>query len=341
MEKSIYQKLRLGIFVLTGITLFVLAIWMIGSKQNIFGNSSDLYAVFNNVNGLKTGNNIRFSGIKVGTVKNIQMINDTLIVVKMSIESDITKHIKTDAKAVITTDGLVGNMIVNILPGAGSQTALQSGDTIRSYSRIRTDEMLNTLSVTNENAALLTAELLKITKEISNGKGIVGAIINDSTITDDVKQTLHFLRKTSYESSIAIKNINNLVSSLNKKDNLIGVIKDTVLAKQMKNIVSNIEKSSQEIETVIDNLNTTIENTNSTVLNVKEGKGAINYLSNDPALVKKIDHTVNNLDSAMIKINTAGIKLNENLEALKHNWLLRGYFKNLEKKKEKEKNKKN
>lgn len=341
MEKSIYQKLRLGIFVLTGITLFVLAIWMIGSKQNIFGNSSDLYAVFNNVNGLKTGNNIRFSGIKVGTVKNIQMINDTLIVVKMSIESDITKHIKTDAKAVITTDGLVGNMIVNILPGAGSQTALQSGDTIRSYSRIRTDEMLNTLSVTNENAALLTAELLKITKEISNGKGIVGAIINDSTITDDVKQTLHFLRKTSYESSIAIKNINNLVSSLNKKDNLIGVIKDTVLAKQMKNIVSNIEKSSQEIETVIDNLNTTIENTNSTVLNVKEGKGAINYLSNDPALVKKIDHTVNNLDSAMIKINTAGLKLNENLEALKHNWLLRGYFKNLEKKKEKEKNKKN
>jgi len=341
MEKSIYQKLRLGIFVLTGITLFVLAIWMIGSKQNIFGNSSDLYAVFNNVNGLKTGNNIRFSGIKVGTVKNIQMINDTLIVVKMSIESDITKHIKTDAKAVITTDGLVGNMIVNILPGAGSQTALQSGDTIRSYSRIRTDEMLNTLSVTNENAALLTAELLKITKEISNGKGIVGAIINDSTITDDVKQTLHFLRKTSYESSIAIKNINNLVSSLNKKDNLIGVIKDTVLAKQMKNIVSNIEKSSQEIETVIDNLNTTIENTNSTVLNVKEGKGAINYLSNDPALVKKIDHTVNNLDSAMIKINTAGIKLNENLEALKHNWLLREYFKNLEKKKEKEKNKKN
>lgn len=339
MEKSLVQKLRLGIFVLVGLILFVLTIWLIGSKQNLFGNSSDLYAVFNNVNGLKTGNNIRFSGIKVGTVKNIQMINDTLIVVKMSIESDITKHIKTDAKAVITTDGLVGNMIVNILPGAGSQTALQSGDTIRSFSRIRTDEMLNTLSVTNENAALLTAELLKITKDISNGKGIVGALIKDSTITEDVKQTLHFLRKTSYESSIAIKNINGLVLSLDKKDNLLGTIRDTALANQIKHIVTNIEKSSQEIETVIDNLNTTIKNTNSTVLNVKDGKGAINYLSNDPALVKKIDQTVSNLDSAMIKINTAGIKLNENLEALKHNWLLRGYFKNLEKEKEKSKKK--
>lgn len=340
MEKSIYQKLKLGIFVLTGITFFVIAIWLIGSKQNLFGNSSDLYAVFNNVNGLKTGNNIRFSGIKVGTVKSIQMINDTFIVVKMSVESDITKHIKTDAKAVITTDGLVGNMIVNILPGAGSQTTLQSGDTLRSFSRIRTDEMLNTLSVTNENAALLTAELLKITKEISSGKGIVGAIIKDSTITDDVKQTLHFLRKTSYESSIAIKNVNNLVSSLNKKDNLLGVIRDTALSNQIKNIVSNIEKSSQDIETVINNLNTTITSANSTIENVKDGKGVINYLSNDATLVKKIDHTVSNLDSAMIKINTAGIKLNDNLEALKHNWLLRGYFKNLEKEKEKEKIKK-
>jgi phospholipid/cholesterol/gamma-HCH transport system substrate-binding protein len=339
MEKSLVQKLRLGIFVLVGLTLFVLTIWLIGSKQNLIGNSSDLYAVFNNVNGLKTGNNIRFSGIKVGTVKSIQMINDTFIVVKMSVESDITKHIKTDAKAVITTDGLVGNMIVNILPGAGSQTALQSGDTIRSYSRIRTDEMLNTLSVTNENAALLTAELLKITKEISNGKGIVGAIIKDSTITEDVKQTLHFLRKTSFESSIAIKNINGLVLSLDKKGNLLGTIRDTALANQIKHIVTNIEKSSQEIESVINHLNTTIENTNNTILNVKEGKGAINYLSNDATLVKKIDHTVSNLDSALIKINTAGIKLNENLEALKHNWLLRGYFKNLEKEKEKSKKK--
>ena len=99
------------------------------------------------------------------------------------------------------------------------------------------------------------------------------------------------------------------------------------------------EKSSQDIETVISNLNTTITSANSTIENVKDGKGVINYLSNDATLVKKIDHTVSNLDSAMIKINTAGIKLNDNLEALKHNWLLRGYFKNLEEEKEKIKKK--
>ena len=339
MEKSTNQKLKLGVFVVVGLTLFIAAIYFIGEKQSMFGQSSGIFASFNNTNGLKVGNNVRFSGINVGTVSSIDMITDTLIAVKMSINKDIMKHIKTDAKAAITSDGLVGSMIINIIPGDLSANHIKEGDTLRSFSRIRTDEMLNTLSVTNENAALLTAELLKITKDISYGKGIIGAIIKDSTITDDVKQTLHFLRKTSYESSIALKNINYLVLSLDKKDNLLGTIRDTTLAKQIKNIVSNIETSSQEMETVINKLNTTIENANSTVLNVKDGKGVINYLSNDATLVKKIDHTVSNLDSAMIKINTAGIKLNENLEALKHNWLLRGYFKNLEK--EKEKTKKN
>jgi len=339
MEKSTNQKLKLGVFVVVGLTLFIAAIYFIGEKQSMFGQSSGIFASFNNTNGLKVGNNVRFSGINVGTVSSIEMITDTLIAVKMSINKDIMKHIKTDAKAAITSDGLVGSMIINIIPGDLSANHIKEGDTLRSFSRIRTDEMLNTLSVTNENAALLTAELLKITKDISYGKGIIGAIIKDSTITDDVKQTLHFLRKTSYESSIALKNINYLVLSLDKKDNLLGTIRDTTLAKQIKNIVSNIETSSQEMETVINKLNTTIENANSTVLNVKDGKGVINYLSNDATLVKKIDHTVSNLDSAMIKINTAGIKLNENLEALKHNWLLRGYFKNLEK--EKEKTKKN
>lgn len=334
MEKSTNQKLKLGVFVVVGLTLFIAAIYFIGEKQSMFGQSSGIFASFNNTNGLKVGNNVRFSGINVGTVSSIEMITDTLIAVKMSINKDIMKHIKTDAKAAITSDGLVGSMIINIIPGDLSANHIKEGDTLRSFSRIRTDEMLNTLSVTNENAALLTAELLKITKDISFGKGIIGAIIKDSTITDDVKQTLHFLRKTSYESSIALKNINYLVLSLDKKDNLLGTIRDTTLAKQIKNIVSNIETSSQEMETVINKLNTTIENANSTVLNVKDGKGVINYLSNDPVLVNKIDHTINNLDSTMIQINAAGIKLNENLEALKHNWLLRGYFKKLEKEKE-------
>ncbi|MBK9736688.1 MAG: MCE family protein [Saprospiraceae bacterium] len=330
MEKSIYQKLKLGIFVISGIVLFLAMIWFIGEKKSMFGNNVEIYAVFNNINGLKNGNNVRFSGINVGTVKDIRMVSDTMIVVKLNVDKDITNHIKTDAKVVITSDGLVGAMIVNILPGDGGKVSLLVGDTLKSMSRLRTDEMLNTLSITNENAAVLTAELLKIAKEISEGKGVIGALLRDSTITEDVTQTLHFLKKTSMESNTAMKNVSNLITSLDNKNTFVGMAKDTSMVKQIKRIVENIEKSSRDLEMVIQNANATIQNANSTVLNMKDGKGAINYLSNDRNLVRKIDFTATKLDSVMQHINEASVKLNQNLEAMKHNFLLRGYFKKLE-----------
>jgi phospholipid/cholesterol/gamma-HCH transport system substrate-binding protein len=335
MENTTYQKFKLGIFVIIGLGLFLILTYLVGNQHSMLGNNTEIYANFNNINGLKEGNNVRFSGINVGTVKTIQMISDTVIIVKIAINKDISFHIKKDAKAVITTDGLVGNMIINIISGGTSRISVETGDTIYSFSRVRTDEMLNTLSVTNENAAVLTEELLKISKEISNGKGVVGSLISDPAMTEDLKLILINLRNASLESSSAIKNVNLLVTSLDKKNNLIGALRDTSMANQITNIMASIEKSSKNIEIVVNNLNSTILNANEAIKNLKDGPGAINYLSNDETLVKKIDNTVVNLDSTIMQINAAGIRLNENLEALKHNWLLRGYFKKLEKEKTK------
>ncbi|MBK8624949.1 MAG: MCE family protein [Saprospiraceae bacterium] len=334
MDKSLNKVLKLGIFIIVGTILFIAGVYFIGEKQNMFGNTYNIYAVFNNINGLKPGNNVRYSGINVGTVKEIVMVSDTVIVVKIAIVKEITKHIKTDAKCAITSDGLVGSMIINILPGHKSEMNIAKGDTIRSFTRIRTEEMLQTLSVTNENAALLTGELLAITKEISAGKGIVGSMLKDTLLTKDLREIVHHLKITSKASSSTINQLNKILTSIDKKDNLVGMLRDTSVANKVKNIITNVEKSSRELDKVIDHLDLTIHNANQTITNVKDGKGAINYLSNDPSLVTKIDQTIGHLDSTVIQINNAGEKLNENLEALKNTWLLRKYFKNQEKEKE-------
>ena len=325
MEKSNSQKIQLGIFVIIGTLVFLAAIYFIGNKQNMFGNTSHLKAVFVNVNGLQPGNNVRYAGIDIGTVKEIEMINDTTISVHMIIDNKIMEHIKKNAIATISSDGLVGNMIINIIPGKGAAQKVENGDTIQSYSRIGTDAMLETLNVTNENAAMLTADLLKITQEITQGNGTVGLLIRDTLMAQDLKATMSYLRQTSKGTSESVANLNKLITDLNRKDNVIGTLNDTVVANRMKKIIINLEKSSTEIDKVVTNLNATITN-------VKEGKGAINYLSNDPKLVKQIDSTITN-------INKASIKLNEDLEALKHNFLFRGYFKKLEKEKAKNKTK--
>ena len=322
MEKTTSQKIRLGLFVIIGLFLFVIAIYFIGDKQKMFGQTNHLKAVFNNVSGLQLGNNVRYSGVNAGTIRSINMINDTIIEVDMLIDKDIFHHIKKDAVAIIGSDGLVGNMIINIIPGKGAQPIVAPGDQIATMKRVQTDELLSTLGVTNQNAATLTADLLKITKEITEGKGTMGLLLKDSIMSEDLKQTIHYLKLTTKGSSESVTKLNNLIGTLENKNNVIGLLKDTAVANNIRVIVNNLDKSSTEIDKVVRNLNTT-------VLNIKDGKGAINYLSNDPKLVRKIDSTV-------ININDASLRLNEDLEALKHNFLFRGYFKKQEKAKNKE-----
>lgn len=321
MEKTTSQKIRLGLFVIIGLIIFILAIYFIGNKQQMFGKTEHLKAVFTNVNGLQLGNNVRYSGLNVGTVQGIEMINDTTIAIDMSIDKTIFKQIKKNAVASIGSDGLVGSMIINITPGQGSAAVVEPNDMIQSFNRIRTDDMLNTLNTTNENAALLTADLLKITQEITQGKGTVGLLINDTVMANDLKKTMRYLKVTSKGTSESVLKLNQLITSLSKKDNVIGVLSDTTVANKIKSITINLDQSSRDINKVVENLNATI-------INMKDGKGAINYLSNDPKLVKKIDSTMTN-------INQASFRLNENLEALKHNFFFKGYFKKQEKAKQK------
>ena len=325
MEKTTSQKIRLGFFVIIGLLLFILVIYFVGNKQKMFGKTNHLEAVFNNVNGLQLGNNVRYSGINVGTVLGIQMENDSVIRVDMIIDKAIFPYIKKDAVATISSDGLVGNMIINILPGKGMEPSVEPGDEIRSKNKVRTDDILNTLSVTNSNTLKLSFDLLKITKQINEGKGTVGALLNDTLMAKDLKETMSYLKITSKGTAESVTDLKTMIHSLDKKDNVIGVIKDTAVAHKIKNMVTNLDQSTKEINKVVTNLNATI-------LNVKDGKGALNYLSNDPRLVSKIDSTMTN-------INQASFRLNENLEALKHNFLFRSYFRKLEKAKVKEQKK--
>jgi len=326
MKKTAKEKLELGVFVIIGLLIFIVSIYFIGQRQNIFAKTFSISTNFNNVNGLINGNNVRYSGINVGTVKAITMINDSTINVVMVIEEKMINHIKKDAIATIGTDGLVGNMIVNIIPGDGINGLISSGDVIKSYTKIGTSDMLNTLSVTNENAALLTAKLLKIADAMADSKGTFGMLINDTIVSANLKQTVKQLRIMSIEASRSMKELNSIISSINFNESIAGtLLNDSLQSVKMKNIIANLEDSSTEIKGVITNMDATITN-------VKEGEGALNYLSNDAEFVKSLKETIKN-------INEGTDKFNQNMEALKHNFLTRSYFRKLER--EQKKSKKN
>jgi len=323
MKKETRNTLKLGVFVITGFALLIVAIYLIGENQNMFKKTFTISANFNNVSGLMQGNNVRYSGINIGNVKNITMVNDSTIKVDMNIEEKMVIHIKTNAIATIGTDGLVGNMIVNIIPGGGKEPIVTSGDVIQSYTKIGTEDMLNTLSTTNENAALLTAKLLKVADAMSDDKGTLGMLINDTMVAKNLKHTFKQLEITSIEASKAMKELNSIISSLDIENSVAGtLLNDSIQAQKVQSIITNLDESSAKIHDVLANLN-------ETVTNFKEGEGTINYLSNDKELVKSLEETMKN-------INEGTDKFNQNMEALKHNFLTRGYFRKLERKQKKE-----
>ena len=191
MKNTSSQKFRLGLFVIIGTILFVTGVYLIGQRQDMFKKTFTLSAYFQNVNGLQKGNNVRYAGIDIGIVKDITMINDSTIKIDMTIEEKIIIHIKKNAIATIGSDGLVGNMILNIVPGKGSSELISNGDIIESYSKIGADDILSTLSVSSENAAILTSDLLKITTAMLEGEGTVGLLLNDTIMAQDLKQSVN------------------------------------------------------------------------------------------------------------------------------------------------------
>jgi phospholipid/cholesterol/gamma-HCH transport system substrate-binding protein len=324
MKSTSSQKLKLGLFVIIGTILFVVAVYLIGQKESMFTKTFTISAYFQNVNGLQKGNNVRYSGINIGTVNSIEMINDSTIKVAMNIEEKIITNIKKNAIATIGSDGLVGNMIVSIVPGTGSASTIENGDIIESFSKIGASDILNTLSTTGENTAILTAKLLKVADALTDGKGTLGVLLNDTIMAKDLMLSVKNLKEASRGATATINELNSLIKSIQtNNETVLGMIlNDTVSGQKLKAIVSNLEASSKEIDGVINSAHLVLTDLNSS-------QGALNYIVKDTSLV-------NNIKSTLKNINEGTDKFNENMEALKHNFLTRGYFRKLERKQKRE-----
>lgn len=316
------QTLKLGVLVILGTAIFVTVIYLIGSQQNLFSKNITINAKFSNISGLLAGNNVRYAGVDVGKVKTITLLNDSVINVAMTVSEKMAVHIKKNAVATVASDGLVGNMVVNIMPGKGEASKIENGDTIESAAQSSTEEILNTLNSAADNAAYLIVQLHDILRSVKQGQGTLGMLINDSIAAQDMKLTFSNLNQSSLKAHQTIDEINSLVKSVDLNKGVAGVIlNDSLQANKLKNVISNLEQSTQDLKRMSYNLNQALDD-------IKEGEGAINYLAKDKEFVENLDKTIKNL-------NEGTDKFNQNMEALKHNFLTRGYFRKLEKEQKK------
>lgn len=190
-------KIRLGLFALGGIVLFVAAIFVIGRQKNLFDPVFKVHATFYNVSGLQVGNNVRFAGINVGTVNGIDIINDSMVVVELMVKTSVQSYIKKDSEVAIGSEGIIGDRLIIISQGGATTPPVTEGDYLASTEPIETDAIMASLEVTALNAELMSYDLAEIVSNINEGKGILGKLISDTTMAEDLSKTMGNLQSSS------------------------------------------------------------------------------------------------------------------------------------------------
>ena len=180
-----------------GLLLFIIAVFIIGRQKNLFNPVFNLTSTFYNVSGLQVGNNVRFSGINVGTVDNIKIINDSTVKVDMIIRQEVKQFLKEDCEVAIGSEGLIGDRLLIITQGSASAGPAIEGQELGSIEPVETDAIMASLEVTAGNAEIISESLAEIMMKINSGQGTLGRLIQDSTIAENFNQTMLNLKKSS------------------------------------------------------------------------------------------------------------------------------------------------
>jgi phospholipid/cholesterol/gamma-HCH transport system substrate-binding protein len=197
MKNEIRNKVRLGAFISLGIAVFIVGIYFIGERQQIFRKTFHLSGVFRDVAGLQAGNNVRLSGINVGTVDNINIVSDTSIRVEILIAENTRKYVKKDAVASIGSEGLMGNKILIINPGTGGKMEIENNDTLETIQPTNMDDIITSLKTTIDHTSDITRDLSRITGIIQSGKGTIGRLLMNQSDAQQYDTTLVNLKEGS------------------------------------------------------------------------------------------------------------------------------------------------
>ncbi len=317
------RKITVGIFIAIGLIIFILSIFTLGSQKKTFVKTFTLNVIFNDIQGLKKGNNVWFSGVKIGTIKKIEFFGTSQVRIFMSIEEDVHKYIHKDAGASISADGLIGNKIVVITGGNPKLPFVEDGDRLKVDASTSTDEMMKTLQVNNKNLEEITGNFKLLSRNLVEGKGAAGALLSDEQIAIDFKSMVANLNKTALATGKTASDLSTFANTLNTKNGLMDkLLTDTSVFEKFKKSAISLQQSAQSAEKLAANLNAASAKLNAT-------DNAAGLLLNDANTASQIKAIITNLQ-------LGSKKLDENLEALQSNFLLRGFFKKRAKEQAKE-----
>lgn len=313
-ERPASNNIRLGIFVLAGLACLLVTLYLLGSRHNLFSHSLPVQADFRNVSGLLTGNNVRLGGITVGTVKKIRIVNDTTVRVEMSLNEDVRPFVRKNTVATIGTDGLVGNTIINLNAGPGAAPTVNPNDVLQTRQPTSMDAMLGTLDISNKNLVAITNNLRIMTARLDSST--LWQLLNDKKLPGNVRQSLGNAVAATAQLRTAAHDVQLLTSGVRQGHGPLGyLLTDKTMEGQLGHAARQLASTSDTLVATVTGLKR----------QTQTGGGPLQTLLTDTAASRQLRQSMQNVEQGTQK-------LNQSMEALQHNFLLRGYFRRQQKK---------
>lgn len=314
-ESADRRGVWVGLFVFIGLALLIAGVLMVGNLHGTFTRKMKVMAFFDDVNGLQSGNNVWFSGVKIGTVSEINFYNKSMVSVSVNIELKAKEYIRKDAKIKISTDGLIGNKILVIYGGSSKTGEIGAGDTLEVEKTFSSEDMVNMIQENNKNLLAITSDFKKISSVLAAGEGTIGKLIMDTAIYDHVLMTTASLDKASGRMVQVIQSLNTFGKNLNKTGSLVhDLVTDTIIFPAMQTSIIQLKEMVDTAAVFIDNLKVISSNPDT----------PIGVFLQDEQSGAQLKQVIKNLESS-------SYKLDEDLEALQHNFLLRRFFRKRDK----------
>ena len=294
-----------GVFVLGGLLLFAVGLFMIGDRQMAFAKKFTIYTEFRKITGLQPGAIVRVSGAKAGSITEILPPNrpSDKFRVKLEITEQLHQLVRTDSLATIETEGLVGGTYLGIGTGTDAAAPVVPNATIAGKEPFDIADLMQqmgeTIKKVNDTFDDMKAEVQGTVVAIGDTVDNVNALIVD--VSDDLKRmTASGARIASDAAQIAegVRSGKGTIGKLVNDDELY--TRATAIAKQAEDIATNAKQ-------VVEKANTTLEG-----LQSKDGPVQ--------GMAASVKQTMDDAGEAMEG-------LAENMDALRHNFLLRGFFK--------------
>ena len=244
-----------------------------------------------------------------------------VVLVSLKIREKDQKYINRDAKAYLSTEGLVGNSIVVIEPG-NMRIPIEAGDTIGTKYVTSTEDIMRIAERAGEQLVDVADNLGKVTQRLLDGNGTIGMLLSDTSVADDFRSTLANLEATSQRTQRISAEVGQMVNRLqaNRQGAVYTLMNDTSFASTYSTALSNIEETtanaaqaSQELQRLSEQL--------------QRDDNAVGVLLKDPNFAANLQRTMSNAADASRKFD-------ENMEALQSNFLLRGFFRKRAKREE-------